>query len=204
MGHSSGLEGCGKCRPQRELFSYSLVLCVHFILTCFFLLIVLYFAFLSLLTTNNTNIHVSGGIRTRYCSKRLAAGTHLILLGNWDRQGFDPRSVQPIAGRCTDPQCDIVLCKVRTVPCLVQDFRWSRLASRGTWFTYILTAANEEQKSFLWSFRQLEDALAIPWLSIVSFNGRKLAVNVFSCGQHRRPIKYWTLCYTTFRKLRAI
>ena len=51
-------------------------------------------------TCNNTqdaNIHANGGIRIRNTSKRSAADLRLRALGHWDRQGFDPRTVQPVA-----------------------------------------------------------------------------------------------------------
>ena len=43
------------------------------------------FCFLPLLTTDNTNIHAPGGIRTRNPSKRSAADPRLRPLGHWDR-----------------------------------------------------------------------------------------------------------------------
>jgi hypothetical protein len=53
VGPRAGLDGCGKCRPLRLFFSvFSLTL--YFIRTCFFVLIILYFAFLYLLTTQTS------------------------------------------------------------------------------------------------------------------------------------------------------
>ena len=47
------------------------------------------FAFsLLLYSTQNTNIHATGGIRTRNASKRWAADPRLRRLGYWDRLGF--------------------------------------------------------------------------------------------------------------------
>ena len=63
-------------------FKFSFTL--YFIRTCF-ILIILHFAFLSLLTTYNTNIHALSEIRTRNSSKRSAAEPRLRQLGHWDR-----------------------------------------------------------------------------------------------------------------------
>ena len=78
------------------------------------------FALCSYCTTHNTNVHAPGGIRTRNPSKRSAIDTRLRPLGHWDRQrivlfehcaaipfaiyknGFDHRTVQPVASRSTD------------------------------------------------------------------------------------------------------
>ena len=84
MGPRAGLDGLGKSRLQQDFFMFSSIL---FVLhpTCFFVVISLHFAFLSLLTTNNTDIHALGGIRTRNPSKRSPADPHLRPLGHWDR-----------------------------------------------------------------------------------------------------------------------
>jgi hypothetical protein len=71
--------------PHLDFFLYSLVLCLYFIRTCFCVFIVLHFAFLSLLSTHNTNIHALGRIWTRNPSKRLTADPLLRPLGHWDR-----------------------------------------------------------------------------------------------------------------------
>ena len=60
MGPKAGLDECGKSRPNCNfVFVFSCTL--YFIRICVFCLIVLYFAFLSLLTTHNTNIHAQAG-----------------------------------------------------------------------------------------------------------------------------------------------
>ena len=51
---------------------------------------------------HKTYIHDPGGIQTRNPSKRLAAEARLRPLRHWDRQEFDPRTVQPVASRYTD------------------------------------------------------------------------------------------------------
>ena len=51
----------------------------------FFVLIFLHFAFLSLFTTNNTNIHDPGGIRMRNPRKRSAADPRIRPLGHCDQ-----------------------------------------------------------------------------------------------------------------------
>ena len=63
------------------------VLCLYFILTCFFDWIVLSFAFCPLLyNTHNRKIHAPGGIRASNPSKQLAADPPLTALGHWDRR----------------------------------------------------------------------------------------------------------------------
>ena len=71
------------CDKEMYLFVFSCTL--YFIRTCFFVLIVLHLAYSSLLTTQNTNIHAPGGIRTRNPSRRAAADPRLRPLGHWDR-----------------------------------------------------------------------------------------------------------------------
>ena len=93
VGHRSGLDGRRKSRLQRDF--------------CFFSVLYLYFFVLALpfvLTdnTHNTNIHVPGEIQTCKRSMRSAAYPRLRTLGLWDRQGFDPRTVQPVASLYTD------------------------------------------------------------------------------------------------------
>ena len=56
--------------PGFFFFLHSRVLRLYFVRTCVFVLTVLHFAFLSLLTKHNTNIHASGGFRTRNPSRR--------------------------------------------------------------------------------------------------------------------------------------
>ena len=65
IGWASGLvwTGAENLGPTGSLFVFSSN--VYFIRTCFFVLIVLHFAILCLLTPHNTNIYASGGIRTR-------------------------------------------------------------------------------------------------------------------------------------------
>ena len=103
VGPRSGLDGCGKSRPYRDYYFYFIFLfsLCTFIPACFCILIVLHVTFLSLLyNTHNTNIHVPGGIRTR---KSASDWPQILLL---DRSatwiGCDPRTVQPVASRCTD------------------------------------------------------------------------------------------------------
>ena len=52
---------------------------------------------------HNTSIHAPAGIRTRIPSKRSAPDPRLRPLGHWDRQGFDTRTIQPVASRYTGP-----------------------------------------------------------------------------------------------------
>jgi hypothetical protein len=76
VGLEAGLDGCGKSRP-RVIFlwggtgGFSCRLC--FIHTCFFVFIVLHFAFLSLLATHNTNIHAPGVIFFVLCTSSALA-----------------------------------------------------------------------------------------------------------------------------------
>ena len=90
-----------KISPLPGFFLYFLVLCTSSVLVSLSL-IVLHFAFLSLLILHNTSIHVSGGIRTSNPSKRSAADPRLRPFSHWDRQGFDPQTVHPVASRYTD------------------------------------------------------------------------------------------------------
>ena len=95
VGPRAGLDGCWKCRPPTgisfcSLSTLSVVLCPDCPDCCR----------LSLL--HNTNIHAPGGIRTRNPSKWSAADPRSRPLGHWDRQGFDPRTVQPVTSRYTD------------------------------------------------------------------------------------------------------
>ena len=93
VGPRAGLDGCGKSRPQQDFY---FVLCTLFVLRPGF-------AFRpSWNITYNTNIHAPGGIRTCNPSKRSAADSRLRPLGHWDRLGFDPRTVQPVASPYTD------------------------------------------------------------------------------------------------------
>ena len=52
-------------------------------------------------TTHNTNIHSPGRIRIHNPSKRSAADSRLRPTGHWDRQGFDPHTLQPVTIRST-------------------------------------------------------------------------------------------------------
>jgi hypothetical protein len=80
---------CGKnitdIRAPRGISLYNFVLCFYFIRTCFVVLIVLYFAFLTLLTPHNTIIHAPGGILTPKPNKRSAGDPRLRPLGHWNR-----------------------------------------------------------------------------------------------------------------------
>jgi hypothetical protein len=66
------------------LLLYSLLLCLYFIRTCVFVLTVLYSAFLSLLTTHNTNDNAPGGILTRNPSKLSALDRSATVIGHND------------------------------------------------------------------------------------------------------------------------
>jgi hypothetical protein len=46
---------------------------------------------------HNTNIHAPSEIRTHDPSKRAAEDPRLRPHGHWDRQGFEPRTVLPVA-----------------------------------------------------------------------------------------------------------
>ena len=72
--------------PPGGIFFFVFSCTPYFIRTSFRVLIVLHFAFLSLLPTHNTNIRVPGGIRTLNPSKRRAADPRLRPLGHWDRR----------------------------------------------------------------------------------------------------------------------
>ena len=64
VGHTAGLdvlEGKKNLSPLPEFF-FVFSSTLYVIRTCFFVLIVLHLAFLSLLTTHNTHIHARGGI----------------------------------------------------------------------------------------------------------------------------------------------
>jgi hypothetical protein len=90
---------CGQVRkisPPPAIFflcTLSVLLCPDFA-----------FAFLPLLY--NTNVQAPGGTRTRNPSKRSAAHPSLKQLGHSHRQGYDPRTVQPVASRYTDYACE--------------------------------------------------------------------------------------------------
>ena len=86
----AGQDGCGKHRPHRHLF---LILSVYFIRTCFFVCIGLAFAFCPYCTTHNTNMYPPR--RDSKPQPHQAIGRRP-LLDHRDRQGFDPRTVQPI------------------------------------------------------------------------------------------------------------
>ena len=64
---------------------------------------------LILCNTHNTNMHAPGGIRNRNPSKPAAAGSRHRPLGHWNRQGFEPRFVQPELSHCTHVSTD---CKI--------------------------------------------------------------------------------------------
>ena len=67
----------------RRDFLCSLFLSLYLTPTCFFVFIVLHFAFCLLLTTHNTNTHVPGRIRNRNLNKRSAAEPRLRPLDHW-------------------------------------------------------------------------------------------------------------------------
>jgi hypothetical protein len=73
VGPRARLDGCGKCPPPGLFFCILL----YSVCTCVFVLIVLHFGFSLVLTIHNTNIHASGGFRTRNSSKRSAADLRL-------------------------------------------------------------------------------------------------------------------------------
>jgi hypothetical protein len=85
---------------RRNFFFFALPCTLYFIRTCYFVVIVLHFALLSVLTTHNTYIHNPGGIRTRNPSERSAAYPRLKPLGHWNR--VDPRTVQLVTSHYTD------------------------------------------------------------------------------------------------------
>ena len=60
MCHRDGVDGCGNVLPTGTFFRYSLVFCTSSVFVS--VLIVLHFAFFSLLTTHNTNIHERAGL----------------------------------------------------------------------------------------------------------------------------------------------
>ena len=97
VGPSACLNGCGKRRPT-GIFCFSLNFRPLLSIVYFFILCrhVTYSS-----TTQNTNIHASGGIRTCIPSRRSAADPRLRPLGHWDRL-FDPRTIEPVASRCTN------------------------------------------------------------------------------------------------------
>jgi hypothetical protein len=82
---------------------YFLLLCFKFIRSCFCVSNVLHFAFVSLLTTHNTNIHASGGVRNRNPSERSAADPRLRPLGHWDRHRTRDSSNQAALCLCFKP-----------------------------------------------------------------------------------------------------
>ena len=103
MGPTASLDGCGKSRLHRNFFYSLLSLC--FIHPRFFVLIVLAFCLLSLLyNTQNTNVHAPEPVsnpESRQASRPRPRG-------HWDRQGFDPGTVQPVASCYTNytiPAC---------------------------------------------------------------------------------------------------
>ena len=87
--------------PPAFVFLYSLVLCLYFIRTCFFVLIVLHFAFcLSLQHTIQTSLPPAGFEPAIPASDRpqtLALDSSASGIG-----GFNPRTVQPVASGYTD------------------------------------------------------------------------------------------------------
>jgi hypothetical protein len=99
-----GLDGCWKSRPHRDFFCPVFFPFIHFVPSAPSLLlhVTLCSILLSLYNKHNTNIHVPVGIRTHNPSKRSAAGPRIRPRGHWDRQGFNPRTVQLVASRYTD------------------------------------------------------------------------------------------------------
>jgi hypothetical protein len=98
LGEPQGWSGqVQKIVPPPEFFLFSCTL--YFICSCFFVLNILHFAFLSLLTTHNTNIHAPGRIQTCNPSKRSATDPHFRQRGHW---GFNHQTIQPVASRYTD------------------------------------------------------------------------------------------------------
>jgi hypothetical protein len=93
---------------------------LYFIRACFFVLIFVHFVF-----TYNTNIHASGGIRTRNRRKRMSTDPRLRQLGHWDRL-FDPRTVYSAASCHTDwsipTQCICVTLKICLMPWFLKPF----------------------------------------------------------------------------------
>ena len=87
--------------PPAFVFLYSLLLCLYFIRTCFFVLIVLHFAFcLSLQHTIQTSLPPAGFEPAIPASDRpqtLALDSSASGIG-----GFNPRTVQPVASGYTD------------------------------------------------------------------------------------------------------
>jgi hypothetical protein len=88
------VDGSEKCQPHQD---FSVLFCnLCFIRTCFFVFNVLYFVFLSLLKTHNTNIHAPGGIRTPNPSTWAATPPRLRPLGHLDHGRFSPRETDPV------------------------------------------------------------------------------------------------------------